>query len=206
MDDLKTAEVTENPYTTTTADDFEKAFGEIQAAQKTRQQAYAAALEKEKHNDALCKAFVDVMTPFIETITKTKEAVMACRDPLEQQISSLEARVKNADAKEGAPLKEVKAAYDAVVAAGIQSNPYTLSTYKDVDVQWHQYLDFLNRKVAALNEELQSKKLKGMSKSQMEEIDRQFAQYDANSSFLFCSCLFFALHLFAMNRERQIGG
>eukprot|EP00823_Brevimastigomonas_motovehiculus_P005144 TRINITY_DN362_c0_g1_i3.p1 TRINITY_DN362_c0_g1~~TRINITY_DN362_c0_g1_i3.p1 ORF type:complete len:1611 (+),score=620.13 TRINITY_DN362_c0_g1_i3:65-4897(+) len=182
LDDLKTAGVTENAYTKVTEEDFEKQFAEVSTAQKARQADYAKALEKEKQNDKLCKAFADLATEYLKKLTAHKAELMASQEESEKKVVTLEKTLKEADTKEGAALSDIKKAYDAVVAANIQSNPYTLYTYKDVDVRYHQFIDFLNRSIAASNDEIQNKKLRGVSKQQMEEIDKQFHQYDADKN------------------------
>jgi len=49
-------------------------------------------------------------------------------------------------------------------------------------VQWDQYLAFLDRKKKQIEEEIQHKKLRGITPEQMQEIDKQFKVYDANNN------------------------
>jgi len=49
-------------------------------------------------------------------------------------------------------------------------------------VQWQQYQAFLARKAKQIEEEIQHKKLRGVSPEQYAEIEQQFKQFDKNNS------------------------
>jgi len=174
--------VTESPYTTVKVSDVDKMVSDIAASQKQRGEAYKKELERQRANDALCKKFSDVAIPFTKSLLDNKNAVSNNSAALEAQVPQLQERMASADKKEGARLPEIKSLQGQMDTAGIQTNPYTLLSYKDVDVQWQQYLSFLQRKQKQLEEEIAHKKLRGITQQQMEEINKQFTQYDTSGN------------------------
>jgi len=126
--------------------------------------------------------FADKAVPFTKQLTAAKETVGAFRDTLEKQLEMIKERIATAETKEGAGLPEIKSLQGELESAGIQTNPYTLLSWKDIQVQWQQYLSFLARKKQQIEEEINHHKLRGITPQQMEEIEKQFAQYDTNGN------------------------
>jgi len=174
--------VTESPYTSSKVSDVDKMVSDVAAAQKQRGAAYQKELERQRANDALCKKFADVTIPFTKSLLDNKNAVSNNSATLEAQVSQLQERIASADKKEGARLPEIKSIQGTMDTANIQTNPYTLLSFKDVDVQWQQYLSFLQRKQKQLEDEIAHKKLRGVTQEQMDEINKQFNQYDRTGS------------------------
>jgi len=114
---------------------------------------------------------------------------------LEKQVAALVARKASADSKEGAGLADIKKYQDQIDGEKIAHNRHTLLTYRDVVVQWEQYTAFLSRKQKQLEDEIQHKKLRGVTPEQYAEIEMQFKQFDANGNGIlekseFRACLF----------------
>jgi len=172
--------VTENKYTTSTVAELDAVLDGVRAAQANRVKAFEAELATQRANDKLCREFADKVNPFLAMIQKNKDSIGASTAPLDAQLKEIETRRTAAESKEGSVLPGIKAIADKIAAAKVQSNPHTLMSYKDVEVQWAQYLAFLNQKTQQIQNELDSKKLRGVTPAQMAEIDKQFAQYDAN--------------------------
>jgi len=180
--DMKGLGVTESPYTSVKVADVDKMASDVAAAQKQRGDAYKKELERQRANDALCKKFSDAAIPFTKSLLDNKGAVSNNSAAMEAQVSQLKERIVSADKKEGARLPEIKSIQGQMDTAGIQTNPYTLLSFKDVDVQWQQYLSFLQRKQKQLEDEIAHKKLRGITPEQMEEINKQFTQYDTSGN------------------------
>jgi len=157
--------------------DVDKMVADVTAAQKQRGEAYKKEQERQRANDAICKNFSDVAVPFTKSLLDNKNAVSNNSAALEAQAAQLKERITSADKKEGARLPEIKSIQGQMDAAGIQTNPYTLLSFKDVDVQMQQYLSFLQRKQKQLDDEIAVKKLRGITPEQMEEINKNFTQY-----------------------------
>jgi len=155
---------------------------EVTAAQAARQAAYNAALAQSRTNDALCKKFADAAVAFVQHLNSSKQKMADATGDLEAQLKLVEEKLKTAESSESKRLPEIKSLSDAVEKAGILSNPHTLLSYKAVDVQWRQYLDFLARKKRTIEDEIQTKKWRGLTPQQMEEINKQFQQYDTDNS------------------------
>jgi len=84
--------------------------------------------------------------------------------------------------EDGAALPKIKAAQSAVESAGVTHNPHTLLTLRDCEVQFQQYQAFLQRKQKALEEEIQHKKMRGVTQQEYDDIQRQFEQFDKDKS------------------------
>jgi hypothetical protein len=93
----------------------------------------------------------------------------------------VETRIKVA-ASENKKLDEIKAAQAAVDDAGIKNNRHSAVTARDVDAQWTQYTQFLNTKRQMLTDQIEAKKLRGVTPEQAKEIEQQFKQFDKDNS------------------------
>jgi len=128
----------------------------------------------------LCKQFADASALFLNTLRTAKDEVTSIQGELEALVSILSDRIANVEQKEGAALPEIKALQEKVDAAGITNNPYTIHSFKDVIVKWQQYQSFLQRKKQQIEQEIEHRNLHGVTPAQMEEINKQFAEYDLN--------------------------
>jgi len=123
-----------------------------------------------------------VAIPFTKALQANKDKVSNAKEGLDEQLKNVKAMVDSAASKDGAALPDIKKAQEAVDNAKVGSNPYTLLTFRDCDLQWQQYLAFLNRKAKQIEEEIQHKKMRGVSPEQYAEIETQFKQFDKNNS------------------------
>ncbi len=181
FNDGKALGVVENKYTESTVEVLDKAVADVASACEARRTAYAAELEKQRANDALCKKFADVATPFTKALQANKDTLSNTKEDLEGQLKTVGAFIA-AEGKDGAALPSIQAAQEAVDKAGITHNTHTLLSYRDCQVQWEQYRAFLSRKQKQIDEEIQHKKLKGVTPEQYAEIAKQFEQFDKDKS------------------------
>jgi len=101
---------------------------------------------------------------------------------LEKQMHLIIERIENVENKEGVDLPEIKSLQDKMDSRGINNNPHTLLNFKDVDVQFQQYREFLVTKRKQIEEDISHKLNRGVSTEQMDEINKQFVQYDKNGN------------------------
>jgi len=181
FDQGKALGVTENKYTQSTPEQLSAALAEVSSAQAARRTQYESALSTQRANDALCKKVADVAVPFTKNLQAAKDSLSSTKEDLEGQLKAVKALIA-AEAKDGAALPDIKAAQETVDKAGITHNPHTLLSFRDCTVQWDQYKAFLARKQKQIEEEIQHKKLRGVTPEQYAEIETQFKQFDKDGS------------------------
>jgi len=152
----------------------------VKEAIQTRAGKYEKELAKHRADDSLCKEFAAVAESFTKQINADKDAITGSRADLEDQLKYIEERIKAAG--ENKSLGAIQAAQAKLDAAGIKNNPYSPMTAKDAEVQWNQYKDFLAAKRTMLAEQIEHKKLRGVSLEQYNEIKNQFHQFDKDNS------------------------
>lgn len=176
--ELQSMNVKSNNYTTHTPSDVSNFYNSVVAALDSRKSAYKTELEKQRKNDELCKRFADVVDPFIKLLLGYKEKITESKEELEAQLAFVNQRLESND---GAPLPQVKALQEEITKAGITYNRHCPHNARDVDLQFGQYQAFLQRKKVMLQEEIELKKLKGITPEQLKEIETQFKQFDKNN-------------------------
>jgi len=178
MTELK---VDRNPYTTLTPADLEKSQNELAQALKDRQAKYAAELAKQRDDDAKCRALAACIDPFMHDLATHKNELTTTKASEEDQLKLCKQRVEEAKGFE-AKVAELKTLQAAVDAAGVLYNRHTLNNALDAEVVSGQYLSFLQAKQKQLEEEIEHKLTRGVSKEQYAEIQQQWTQFDKDKS------------------------
>jgi hypothetical protein len=177
---MKQMGVNENIYTKDSIDSLAALKKGLDGSLAERRVAYEKELARQRHNDQLCKNFAAVGEELAKWIISQKDKISGSKDDLEDQlkyVQSCQASCAGADAKRLIPVKE---ASDKMDAAGIQTNPHTTLTYKDLEVQFNSYQSFLSRKSEMLVQEIENSKLKGLTAQDLKEILDNFSQFDEN--------------------------
>jgi len=169
-------------YTKVTPEQLDEHLQQVKDAQTQRGKDYKSELEAQRVNDKLCKEFADLATAFIKTLQDAKDKVAASKRTLEEQVSDLTAKLASAEKEEGKSLPQMQTLGQRMAEGKVLSNPYTLMSFKDVQVQWGQFLAFLERKRNQIQDEISTKKLRGVTQKQMEEINKQFTSYDLDGN------------------------
>jgi len=137
-------------------------------------------LARQRANDKLCRDFAAVADPFTKQIDADKDTITKSQAELEQQLAFVEERTKLAASND--KLEAIKALQAKIEQAGIKNNPHSPITARDAEVQWKQYNEFLATKRTALAEQIEHKKLRGVTPEQYAEIKSNFTQYDKDKS------------------------
>eukprot|EP01094_Clydonella_sp_ATCC50884_P000749 TRINITY_DN1056_c0_g1_i1.p1 TRINITY_DN1056_c0_g1~~TRINITY_DN1056_c0_g1_i1.p1 ORF type:complete len:1109 (-),score=578.87 TRINITY_DN1056_c0_g1_i1:133-3255(-) len=181
MDTMNSLGVTDNMYTNTTLEDLARSRAELDAAVGARRAAYDAELARQRANDELCKKFAAVADPLAAWIVERKSNISHSQEELEAQLAAVTERLASVDS-DGAALGEINALQKQIDEAGITNNRHTNNTAKDLAAQWEQWSVFLNRKKKMLEEEIEQKKLKGITAAEMEEIEQNFESFQKNGT------------------------
>jgi len=172
--------VTENVYTQLTLDDLANARHSLNESLASRNDAYAKELAKQQANDALCQKFAQHVEPLSKWIVQQKDTITQSKQSLEDQLQYVESRLASVGT-DGAPLKDIQALEEQIEAEGITNNRHTNLSFKDVQVQFEQYTQFLESKKKMLDDAIQQEKLKGITASELKEIEENFRQFDAGA-------------------------
>jgi len=144
--------------------------------------AKKASLEQDRSEiDKMTKDFADLANPLSKWITEQKDAITHSNKELEDQLKFVESRISTKD-KDGSKLPTVKEMDKKLVARGITDNSYSNLSALDVDVQWQQYCLLLDKKRLLLQEDIEYKKLRGITAETNQEIEENFQRFDADHS------------------------
>jgi len=167
-------------YTQLTIDSLAQTRQQLNDSLAARNEAYAQELAKHQANDALCHTFAQLVEPLSKWVVEQKDRITQSKESLEEQLQYVEARLASV-AGDGAPLKEIQALDEEIEAKGITNNRHTNLSYKDVNVQFEQYQQFLQSKKKMLFDEIEQEKLKGITASELREIEENFKQFDSGN-------------------------
>lgn len=173
--------VTDNAYTKLTLDDLAQARHSLNESLTARNEAYAKELARQQANDALCHKFAQLVEPLAKWIVEQKDVITQSKLSLEEQLQHVEARLASVNADGASKLDEIHSLEEQIEAAGITNNRHTNLSYKDVRVQFDQYEQFLQSKKKMLEDEIQQEKLKGITASELREIEENFKQFDSGT-------------------------
>jgi len=173
--------VKENPYTTLTPADLAKTLEDLNAAIEKRNAAYQQELALQRANDALCKQFADVAEPLFKFLVDTKNKVNNSTAELEEQLKFVDERITKKDT-ESANLSQVHKLHAEIKGKNITQNRHTSLSAQDVQLQFDQYILFLSKKKQMLEEELEHKNLRGITKEEYKEIEDNFKIFDKDKS------------------------
>uniref|UniRef100_A0A6A7G8A1 Paramyosin n=1 Tax=Hirondellea gigas TaxID=1518452 RepID=A0A6A7G8A1_9CRUS len=172
--------VKENAYTEETPQSLAQSCVNLSNALSVRRNAYQTELQTQRDNDDLCKKFADEITTFSDSLTAQRTMFASSSDDLEVQLESVTAKHESKD--EDDKLPSIEALQSEIDSRGITNNRHTFMSTQDVRVLLEQFKTFLFRKAKMLSEEIDQKKLKGLTLEQYAQIEDQFKQFDADSS------------------------
>jgi len=178
---MQALHVKENIYSQETPETLAVMRKSLDASLAARKDKYAKELALQRANDKLCKDFANLVDPFSKWIIEQKDKITKSTSALEDQLHFVDSRISSADS-DSSKLPEIKVASDKIENAGISNNRHTTITLKDLEVQWKQYIAFLNVKKKMLEDEIAYQKLRGITAEQFMEIEEQFKQFDVNKS------------------------
>jgi len=173
--------VQQNKFTNLTLDDLAKCRQKVLDVIQHRNRLYESELQKQKMNDQYCKHFAGLVDPFVKAIGDAKDEITASKKDLEEQLMHVKTKLSEVPTEQ-TKLEPIRVAFAKMEAEGITNNRYTTFTSKDVEVQFEQYKNFLEKKIKMLEEEIEHNKLRGITPEQFNEIDTTFKQFDSDKS------------------------
>jgi len=178
--ELQRLNVTENVYTKHTPESLNQLAAELDQNLKERAEAYKKELSRHQTNDQLCKDFAQKAEALDKHVKSTKDCINKSSAVLEKQLEEVVAALESA--KKDSSLSDVKGVQVKIDDAKVTNNPHTVLTVPDLEVAGRQLELFLNTKQGVLEKDIEYKNLRGITKEQHAEIDRQFTQFDKDKS------------------------
>lgn len=172
--------VTENAYTSESTETLDALTKEVAASLAKRAAVYAEELKRQQDNDALCKRFADAINAFSEGLTGIRSKIASSTDSLDDQLVYVKKlHDSNEEQAKVPPIEELQKEIDG---RGISYNRHTFMSLTDVTVLLEQFSTFLERKATMLAEEIDLKKMRGLTMDQYKEIEGQYREFDTDDS------------------------
>jgi len=147
-----------------------------------RRERHAAEVVQKTTIESLCKEFADLCNPFTKHIEASKDAITNSQAELPDQLASVVALIGSTPAEHKSSLAALHQAQNKVDAFGINLNLYTFYTIQDCEVLSKQYLSFLAQKKVMLEDLIERKKMRGVTKEQYALFQKQFKEFDKNGN------------------------
>jgi len=132
--------------------------------------------------ESLCKDFANLANPFAKHIESGKDAITNSQAELDAQLATVVGLIRTAPGEQKASLAALHQAQAKVDAFGINLNVYTFYTIQDCEVLSKQYLSFLAQKKLMLEDLIERKKMRGVTKEQYALFQKQFKEFDKNGN------------------------
>jgi len=170
------------------------------AAVAERKANYDAELARQRRDDKLCKEFAGFADPFCKTIQDNKHVVDAVREDLKSGVASIN-KYMSEKPQLDSTLPKLQDLQKQMDGFGILYNRYTLVNAVDAAGQHEMYSVFMPSKLKSFSDEIDYRELRGVTREQYLEMERQFAAFDKDGSKKLCAREFKAC-LYSMGEER----
>jgi len=180
--EMKAKGVKVNVYTKLNANDIANTKKSLLDGINVRQAAYSKELERQIYNDNLCRKFAAIAEPLAKMIADAKDTVTASKLSLEAQLEFVDGKLKSLDGDTKDKVAAINDLRQKMEEAKITNIRHTTLTPRDVEVLLQQYKLFLEAKSSMLGTEIENQKLRGLTPSQLKEIDDNFRKYDKDKN------------------------
>lgn len=175
----------ENPYTTLTAGDLTRKWGDVRGLVPQRDQTLANELRKQQNNEMLRRQFAEkanAVGPWIERQMDAVTAIgMGLQGSLEDQLHRLR-EYEQAVYAYKPHIEELEKIHQAVQESMIFENRYTHYTMETLRVGWEQLLTSINRNINEVENQILTRDSKGITQEQLNEFRSSFNHFDKNRS------------------------
>lgn len=173
----------ENPYTTLTAHDLTRKWGEVRGLVPQRDGTLQGELRKQQNNEMLRRQFAEkanAVGPWIERQLDAITAIgMGLHGTLEDQLHRLKEYEQGVYAYKP-HIEELEKIHQAVQESMIFENRYTHYTMETLRVGWEQLLTSINRNINEVENQILTRDSKGITQEQLNEFRSSFNHFDKN--------------------------
>eukprot|EP00117_Sycon_ciliatum_P010415 scpid4432/ scgid12327/ Spectrin alpha chain, brain; Alpha-II spectrin; Fodrin alpha chain; Spectrin, non-erythroid alpha chain len=178
---IKSYNVTNNPYTWFTMDALEEMWQNIQRILKDREVDLQKEQKRQEKNDELRKAFAQLANSFHTWLTESRASLVEGTGSLEDQLEAIRHKADEvADRKEN--LKKVEQLGSQMEEAMILDNKYTEHTPLGLAQQWDQLDQLAMRMQHNMEQQIQARNMTGVSEDELKEFNQMFRHFDKDNS------------------------
>ncbi|XP_041981507.1 alpha-actinin, sarcomeric isoform X2 [Aricia agestis] len=173
----------ENPYTTLTAHELNRKWGDVRALVPQRDGTLAAELRKQQNNESLRRQFAEKANAVGPWIERQMDAVTAIGMGLQGSLEDQLHRLKEYEAGVYAykpHIEELERIHQAVQEGMIFENRYSQYTMETLRVGWEQLLTSINRTINEVENQILTRDSKGITHEQLTEFRSSFNHFDKN--------------------------
>jgi len=179
---LRDLGVTSNRFTHETPETLNKGIDALKAALSARRQRHSDEVSLKTTIESLCQDFANLANPFAKAIESSKDNVTNSQAELAAQLATVVGLIASAPAEQKAGLEKLHASQAKIDHHGVNLNTFTFYTVQDLEVLSKQYLVFLAQKKTMLEDLIERKKMRGVTKEQYALFQKQFKEFDKNGN------------------------
>ncbi|XP_071821753.1 spectrin alpha chain, non-erythrocytic 1-like isoform X5 [Apostichopus japonicus] len=187
---IKSYNVTSNPYTWFTMDSLEETWRNLQKIIKEREVELNKETERQDENDRLRKQFAQMANSFHQWLTETRDfvsdrtilaAMVEESGNLENQLDNLKEKIKEVRA-EKTQVKKIEELGAKMEERLILDNRYTEHSTVGIAQQWDQLDQLGMRMQHNLEQQIQARNMTGVSEESLKEFSMMFKHFDKDKS------------------------
>ncbi|XP_071500194.1 spectrin alpha chain, non-erythrocytic 1-like [Diadema antillarum] len=185
---IKSYNVTSNPYTWFTMEALEETWRNLQKIIKEREVELNREMERQEENDKLRKRFAQQANAFHQWITETSKEIIFGRvamveesGNLESQLEALKAKINEVRAQKST-LKKIEDLGAKMEERLILDNRYTEHSTVGLAQQWDQLDQLGMRMTHNLEQQIQARNTTGVSEESLKEFSMMFKHFDKDKS------------------------
>ncbi|XP_030853592.1 spectrin alpha chain, non-erythrocytic 1 isoform X3 [Strongylocentrotus purpuratus] len=185
---IKSYNVSSNPYTWFTMEALEETWRNLQKIIKEREVELNREMERQEENDKLRKRFAQQANSFYQWITETSKEIIFGRAAmveesgnLETQLECLKAKINEVRAQKST-LKKIEDLGAKMEERLILDNRYTEHSTVGLAQQWDQLDQLGMRMTHNLEQQIQARNTTGVSEESLKEFSMMFKHFDKDKS------------------------
>jgi len=179
---LRDLGVTHNRFSGETPESLAALMQGLQDGLAHRRKRHGEEVSEKQNIDNLCKEFANLANPFTKQVEGAKDQITNSQAELDAQLATVVAAIGSAPAEHKSSLAALQQAQSKIDAHGTNLNFYTLYTLADCEVLSKQFLVFLAHKKTMLEDLIERKKMRGVTKEQYALFQKQFKEFDKNGN------------------------
>eukprot|EP00118_Oscarella_pearsei_P025242 m.307813 g.307813 ORF g.307813 m.307813 type:complete len:2422 (+) comp42859_c0_seq1:216-7481(+) len=178
---IKSYNVSTNPYTWFTMEAIDDTWENLQKIIKEREADFNKETKRQERNDEMRKTFAQHANAFHSWLTETRAFLVEGSGSLESQLEAVKTKVIEVRSRRDA-LKKVEDYGAQMEEALILDNKYTEHTVLGLAQQWDQLDQLGMRMQHYLEQQIQARNTTGVSEEQLQEFNQAFKHFDKDGS------------------------
>ncbi|XP_065916481.1 spectrin alpha chain, non-erythrocytic 1-like [Dysidea avara] len=178
---IKSYNVTNNPYTWFTMESLDDSWQNLQKTIKEREAELYKEAQRQERNDELRQTFAQHANNFHTSLTETRAMLVDVSGTLEAQLEAVKAK-KDDIAHRKEMLRKIEELGAQMEEALILDNKYTEHTTVGLAQQWDQLGQLVMRMEHNLEQQIQARNNAGVTEEQLKEFMASFRYFDKDRS------------------------